>query len=159
VTTEISGLYAQYAGHVLAYARRHTNRDDAEDVVAETFHVAWRRRDVVPDEALPWLLGVAHNVMRSQWRSARRTTPADTLERLSDVAGDSVEVGVVRRQELVELLAKLPDHEREALLLVAWDDLSADQAAQVLGISAGAVRVRIHRARKRLQAVKEALDA
>jgi RNA polymerase sigma factor (sigma-70 family) len=159
VTTEFSELYEQFAGRVLAYARRHTNRDDAEDVVAETFHVAWRRRDVVPDEALPWLLGVAHNVMRSQWRSARRTTPADTLERLSDVAGDSVEVGVVRRQELVELLAKLPDHEREALLLVAWDDLSADQAAQVLGISAGAVRVRIHRARKRLQAVKEALDA
>lgn len=159
MTTDFSELYGQFAGRVLAYARRHTNRDDAEDVVAETFQVAWRRRDVMPEEALPWLLGVAHNVMRSQWRAARRTTPADTLERLSDVAGDSLEVGVVRRQELVELLAKLPDHEREALLLVAWDDLSADQAAQVLGISAGAVRVRIHRARKRLQAVKEALDA
>lgn len=74
------------------------------------------------------------------------------------MAGDSQEVGVERRLELVQLLAKLPDHEREALLLVAWDDLSADQAARVLGISAGAVRVRIHRARKRLQAVKEALD-
>ena len=147
MTTDFSELYGQFAGRVLAYARRHTNRDDAEDVVAETFQVAWRRRDVMPEEALPWLLGVAHNVMRSQWRAARRTTPADTLERLSDVAGDSLEVGVVRRQELVELLAKLPDHEREALLLVAWDDLSADQAAQVLGISAGAVRVRIHRAR------------
>jgi len=159
VTTDVSGLYGQYAGHVLAYARRHTNRDDAEDVVAETFHVAWRRRDVVPDEALPWLLGVAHNVLRSQWRTARRTSPADTLERLADVAGDSQEVGVERRQELVELLAKLPYHEREALLLVAWDDLSADQAARILGISAGAVRVRIHRARKRLQAEKEALDA
>lgn len=73
------------------------------------------------------------------------------------MAGDSQEVGVERRLELVQLLAKLPDHEREALL-VAWDDLSADQAARVLGISAGAVRVRIHRARKRLQAVKEALD-
>jgi RNA polymerase sigma-70 factor (ECF subfamily) len=159
VTTEFSELYGQFAGRVLAYARRHTNRDDAEDVVAETFHVAWRRRDVMPEEALPWLLGVAHNVMRSQWRNSRRTTPTDTLERLADVAGDSLDVGVVRRQELVELLSKLPDHEREALLLVAWDDLSADQAAQVLGISAGAVRVRIHRARKRLQAVKEALDA
>jgi DNA-directed RNA polymerase specialized sigma24 family protein len=105
VTTEFSELYGQFAGHVLAYARRHANRDDPEDVVAETFHVAWRRR------------------------------------------------------ELVELPATLPDHEREALLLVAWDDLSAEQAARVLGISAGAVRVRIHRARKRLQAVKEALDA
>ena len=93
MTTEFSELYEQFAGHVLAYARRHTNRDDAEDVVAETFHVAWRRRDVVPDEALPWLLGVAHNVLRSQWRTARRTTPADTLERLADVAGDSQEVG------------------------------------------------------------------
>ena len=158
MTTEFSELYEQFAGHVLAYARRHTNRDDAEDVVAETFHVAWRRRDVVPDEPLPWLIGVAHNVLRAQWRAARRSTPADTLERLADVAGDSQEVGVERRLELVQLLAKLPDHEREALLLVAWDDLSADQAARVLGISAGAVRVRIHRARKRLQAVKEALD-
>ena len=158
MTTEFSELYEQFAGRVLAYARRHASRDDAEDVVAETFHVAWRRRDVVPDEALPWLLGVAQNVLRSQWRTARRTTSADTLERLADVAGDSQEVGVERRLELVQLLAKLPDHEREALLLVAWDDLSADQAARVLGISAGAVRVRIHRARKRLQAVKEALD-
>ena len=158
MTTEFSELYEQFAGRVLAYARRHASRDDAEDVVAETFHVAWRRRDVVPEEPLPWLIGVAHNVLRSQWRAARRTTPADTLERLADVAGDSQEVGVERRLELVQLLAKLPDHEREALLLVAWDDLSADQAARVLGISAGAVRVRIHRARKRLQAVKEALD-
>ena len=159
MTTEFSELYEQFAGRVLAYARRHAGRDDAEDVVAETFHVAWRRRDVVPEEPLPWLIGVAHNVLRSQLRTARRTTPADTLERLADVAGDSQEVGVERRLELVQLLAKLPDHEREALLLVAWDDLSADQAARVLGISAGAVRVRIHRARKRLQAVKEALDA
>jgi RNA polymerase sigma-70 factor (ECF subfamily) len=159
VTTDVSELYERYAGRVLAYARRHTNRDDAQDVVAETFHIAWRRRDVVPEEALPWLLGVARNVLRSQWRTARRTTPIDTLERLADVAGDSQEVGVERRQELVALLANLPAHEREALLLVAWDDLSADQAARVLGISAGAVRVRIHRARKRLQAVKEALDA
>jgi len=88
VTTEFSELYGQFAGHVLAYARRHTNRDDAEDVVAETFHVAWRRRDVVPEEPLPWLLGVAHNVLRSQWRVSRRTTPANTLERLADVAGE-----------------------------------------------------------------------
>ena len=55
MTTEFSELYEQFAGRVLAYARRHANRDDAEDVVAETFHVAWRRRDVVPDEPLPWL--------------------------------------------------------------------------------------------------------
>jgi DNA-directed RNA polymerase specialized sigma24 family protein len=103
VTTEFSELHEQFAGRVLAYARRHANRDDAEDVVAETFHVAWRRRDVVPDEPLPWI-GVAHNVLRAQWRAARRTTPADTLERLADVAGDSVEVGVLRRRELVELL-------------------------------------------------------
>ena len=159
MTTEISELYEQFAGHVLAYARRHASRDDAEDVVAETFHVAWRRRDVVPEEPLPWLIGVAHNVLRSQWRAARRTTPADTLERLVDVAGDSVEVGMLRRRELVELLATLPAQEREALLLVAWDDLTAEQAGLVLGCSAGAIRVRIHRARKRIQAVKEALDA
>lgn len=88
MTTEISELYEQFAGRVLAYARRHANRDDAEDVVAETFHVAWRRRDVVPDEPLPWLIGVAHNVLRSQWRVSRRTTPANTLERLADVAGE-----------------------------------------------------------------------
>jgi DNA-directed RNA polymerase specialized sigma24 family protein len=70
VTTEFSELYEQFAGHVLAYARRHASPDDAEDVVAETFHVAWRRRDVVPDEPLPWLIGVAHNVLRAQWRAA-----------------------------------------------------------------------------------------
>src|SRR3954452_13534625 len=66
-------LYAAHAGAVLAYARRRVAPDEAEDVLAETFLVVWRRRDDVPaDDALPWLYAVAGNVVRNRRRSERR---------------------------------------------------------------------------------------
>ena len=65
-------LYERHASLVLAYARRRIGADEAEDVLAETFLVAWRRRDDVPDDALPWLYAVAGNVLRNRTRSARR---------------------------------------------------------------------------------------
>ena len=69
-------LYERHASLVLAYARRRIGADDAEDVLAETFLVAWRRRDDVPDDALPWLYAVAGNVLRNRARSARRRARA-----------------------------------------------------------------------------------
>ena len=62
-------LYERHAALVLAYARRRIGAAEAEDVLAETFLVAWRRRDEVPDDALPWLYAVAGNVLRNRVRS------------------------------------------------------------------------------------------
>jgi RNA polymerase sigma-70 factor (ECF subfamily) len=60
--TRFAGLYETHAGAVLAYARRRCGTDEAEDVLAETFLIAWRRQDDVPPDALPWLYAVARNV-------------------------------------------------------------------------------------------------
>jgi len=124
----------------------------ADDVVAETFLVAWRRLDDVPDDdPLPWLLAVARNVWLNQRRGDRRF--AAVLQRLPLPAHTPSpgEADPDLRDVHEALLAIEPD-DREILRLVAWDGLSAAQAGEVLGCSPGAARVRLHRARRRLAA-------
>jgi RNA polymerase sigma-70 factor (ECF subfamily) len=134
---------------VLAYALRRTSRDDAADVVAETFLVAWRRLDDVDERsALPWLYAVARRVLLSQQRATRRQQAiaervAGGLPEASETAFGSPRV--------LEALAALSEAEREVLLLTAWEELSSAHAAKVLGCSATAYRIRLHRARKRLR--------
>ena len=138
---------------VVRYVRSRIPAEATDDVVAETFVVAWRRLDAVPEEPLPWLLGVARNVIATQRRGARRRTALSS--RIQDAAGHNA-------QEVEELgavaaaLASLPEKDREALTLTAWDGLTPRDAAVVLGTSAGAFRVRLHRAKKRLRAALEA---
>jgi RNA polymerase sigma factor (sigma-70 family) len=125
--------------------------DRADDVVAETFLVAWRRLDDVPeDDPVPWLLGVARNVWLNQLRSDRRY--AALLRRLplppyTPPPGESCELAAVRAA-----LDAIGTEDQEILRLVAWDGLSAAKAGEALGCSAGAARVRLHRARRRLAA-------
>jgi RNA polymerase sigma factor (sigma-70 family) len=125
--------------------------DRADDVVAETFLVAWRRLDDVPeDEPLPWLLAVARNVWLNQRRGDQRY--AALLRRLplpsfTPPPEDSGELGAVR-----EALGAIGAEDQEILRLVAWDGLSSAQAGEALGCSPGAARVRLHRARRRLAA-------
>jgi RNA polymerase sigma factor (sigma-70 family) len=139
---------------VLAYALRRTSRDDAADVVAETFLVAWRRLDDVDEQnALPWLYAVARRVLLSQHRATRRQQAiaeraAATAEPASSDAPQPASFG---SQPLREALAGLPETEREVLMLSAWEELSGPEAARVLGCSATAYRIRLHRARKRLR--------
>jgi RNA polymerase sigma-70 factor (ECF subfamily) len=134
---------------VLAYALRRTSREDAADVVAETFLVAWRRLDDVDERtALPWLYGVARRVLLSQQRAARRQLAiaerfAAGLPEVSETTFGSPRV--------LEALSALSETEREVLLLTAWEELSGADAAKVLGCSATAYRIRLHRARKRLR--------
>jgi RNA polymerase sigma factor (sigma-70 family) len=126
----------------------------ADDIVAETFLVAWRRLDDVPeDDPVPWLLAVARNVWLNQRRMDRRRQAF--VRRLPPPAAvpppaeptDPSDWAAVRAA-----LARLADDDREILCLVAWDGLTSAQAAKVLGCSAGAARVRLHRARQRLAA-------
>jgi len=132
--------------------RRAANSADAEDAVAETYAVAWRRRDQLPTgpEALPWLYGVARNVLANQHRSQRRWGRLHLK-----VAGQPQQHapdadGIVERQPVLDALGKLPPDDAELLRLLTWEQLRQSEAAQVLGISENAVALRASRARKRL---------
>jgi RNA polymerase sigma-70 factor, ECF subfamily len=136
---------------VLAYAtRRLPNGDDAEDVAAETFIIAWRKIEQVPAEALPWLLSVARRVLANHRRgSRRRALLRGRLERQLehtqvDLAAEQPSDGPV-----LSVLRRLRPDDREILCLVAWDELGTGQVAEVLGITPNAAAIRLHRARKR----------
>ena len=153
-------LFQRHYPAVRAYALRRTSPDAAQDVVAETFLVAWRRLDEVPDDALPWLYGVARRVLANQRRGAERgdalarrlagATSAAAADDPGERAGDA---------ELVRLaLGRLPESSREALMLVAWHGLSGARAARAAGCSRATFAVRLHRARARLAAELAALE-
>lgn len=144
-------IFDAYAADVAAYLRRRVSRDVADEVLAETFLVAWRRVEDIPVRPLPWLLGIAHRTLANQLRGRRRQ--AALVGRLRDVArsareqslGESEAVGVL------EALQRLRPNDREVLMLTAWEGLRAAEAAEVLGCSEGAFRARLHRARARME--------
>lgn len=150
-------LFREHHAAVVAYVRRRAPDEAVDDVVEETFLVAWRRLDRVPAAELPWLLGVARNVLATQRRGAVRR---QSLSRRVAAAQPGVS-GVVDGESagldprLARALAELPDKDREALTLIAWDGLEPQEAAVVVGASAGAFRVRLHRARRRLRRALE----
>ncbi|MEV4112259.1 sigma-70 family RNA polymerase sigma factor [Nonomuraea sp. NPDC049695] len=146
-------IYGSSYGPLLGYAlRRCSDPDDAADVVAETFMVAWRRMEEVPegDEARLWLFGVARNVLANQRRGERRHEQRTAALRAQLAA--SPLVAEPPREDLSQLgrvFRALSEDDRELLALVAWERLDPGQIAKVLGISRNAVRVRLYRARKR----------
>jgi len=152
-TVEFTRSWQRDGPRVAAYARRHVAVDDVQDVVAETFLQAWRRWDVVPQPPIAWLVGTARKVIGNHLRSkGRRTALHERLVLLDAAALSASDAGLLATDRMVALesLAALPDDQREALLLVAWDGLTPDQAAVALGIRSGTLRVRTHRARKAL---------
>lgn len=135
----------RHLGAIAAYARRRGSRDP-EALAAEVMTVAWRRLDRVPrDDPAPWLYATARNLLLAERRDA-----ASAAE-LPDVAAIAAEP-VSLDPEIDRALRTLSPTDREALLLVAWEDLTPSQAAQALGLKATAFRVRLLRARRRLQA-------
>jgi RNA polymerase sigma-70 factor (ECF subfamily) len=152
-------LYAEHGRALLAYAvRRVTDAQDAADVLAETFLVAWRRLDDVPEgeAARLWLYGVARRVLANQQRSERRR---DRLaERLRHELAEALPVTPVATAEAGAVhaaLCGLGPEDQEVLRLCAWEDLAPAEIARVLGISQIAARSRLHRARRRLQTALE----
>jgi RNA polymerase sigma factor (sigma-70 family) len=161
--TKFAEMYDQYASRVLAYASRHGHPDQADDVLSETFAVAWRRIDDVPEPALGWLIQVARNVISGRHRAWRRQTDLfaaylDTHRPQLSAAEPAAEVVAVRRASMLHALDVLSEHEREALLLTAWDGLSHEEAAEVARCSPRAFRARLTRARARLDVVLSDLD-
>jgi RNA polymerase sigma-70 factor (ECF subfamily) len=146
----LEGLYATHAAAVRAYLRRRTDAATADDVLSDVFVVAWRRLEEVPQDPVPWLLACARNVLANSQRGDRRR--AALIDRLAATArrqGVGIEDG---GSAIAEALATLGERDREALLLVAWEGLSSEQAAAVLGCSRRTFAMRLHRARKRLSA-------
>jgi RNA polymerase sigma factor (sigma-70 family) len=145
-------MFAEHSRSVFAYAARRAP-ERADDVVAETFAVAWRRFDELPPDVEPWLYGVARRVLAGQWRSQSRQSAL--VSRLVDVtsvaAGESGDEA--DHSDLDEALGRLGETDREALLLTYWEGLEPERAAAVLGISRDAVNQRVHRARERLRAL------
>ena len=138
-----------HLGAVTAYARRRGSRD-AEGLAAEVMTIAWRRLDAVPrDDPRPWLYATARNLLLAD---ARRSARDRTVAPVPELVADALEPGGLD-PELANALRALSSSDLEALLLVAWEDLTPSQAAKALGIGAVAFRVRLLRARRRLQAL------
>jgi RNA polymerase sigma-70 factor (ECF subfamily) len=134
---------------VTAYARRRGSAD-AEALAAEVMTIAWRRLDRIPrDDARPWLYATARNLLLEETRKRRRR--GHTKGEVSVPAAELPELD----GELRRALLALSPLDREALLLVAWEDLTPAQAARALGINASAFRVRLLRARRRFCAALE----
>ncbi|RFS83545.1 sigma-70 family RNA polymerase sigma factor [Actinomadura spongiicola] len=146
-------LYETHLGHVTGYVRRRTgDADDAADVIAETFLVAWRRLDDVPpgDEARFYLYGVARRTLANLRRGQRRYR--DLTARIGrNLARDLAATPLPEpdRPEIGAAFRALPEGDRELLGLASWEGLDNGQIATVLGVSRNAVRIRLHRARRR----------
>ncbi|ANW21784.1 RNA polymerase sigma factor [Streptomyces clavuligerus] len=148
-------MYDACRGRVWAYVVSRAGRQVADEVVSETFAIAWRRRADLPATPLPWLLGVARNVLRDTVRAqARRESLAaefhDWTERSAPGGTGDIADDVADRSALLTALTTLADEDREVLVLTAWHGLRPAEAARVVGCSAATLRVRLHRARKRL---------
>jgi RNA polymerase sigma factor (sigma-70 family) len=147
-------LYDRHYRNVLGYALLRAEQDAAEDLVNETFLVAWRRLDDLPDAVLPWLLGVARNLLYKQHDSGRRRRVL--AERVTaatgpgDLTGPDVAESVVERENARAALSALSEKDVEAIVLTTWYGLSPREAARVVGCSAATFTVRVHRARRRL---------
>jgi RNA polymerase sigma-70 factor (ECF subfamily) len=139
-------IYAEHARAVHRYALRRMAPDEAEDVVAEVFLVAWRRLEDVPAQPRGWLLGVARRVASNARRGERRRTALH--DRLTAEHSPGQETAGESRLALA--LLELSEADREALTLVAWDGLGYRDAAQVLGVRESTFGVRLLRARRRL---------
>jgi RNA polymerase sigma-70 factor (ECF subfamily) len=148
-----SCLYRDHEREILRYAlRRSAEPQDAADVVAETFLVAWRRLGEVPvdEEARLWLYATARRVLANHQRGIKRHTRL--AERLRDELRRHLPLQPAPDRSVLDALAGMADADRELLMLVGMEELSPSGAARVLGISTMAARTRLHRARRRLRA-------
>ena len=151
-------LFRAHHGAVYRYVARRVEPAAVQDVVADTFLVAWRRLDELTGEPLPWLLGVARRVVANHLRGRARRSALHlrlaTESKATNSPDPGNEVGALRA------LARMSDADREVLMLVAWDGLGSNDAAVVVGCSPAAFRVRLHRARGRFKrALNQESDA
>ncbi|MVZ98807.1 sigma-70 family RNA polymerase sigma factor [Actinomadura sp. LD22] len=156
-----AALFDRYSAMLYRYVSRRLGPDGAEDVVGETFLVAFSKRhryDLTQRDARPWLFGIAtklvarhHRTEAARYRALRRS-PVDGP---AEGPAERVAAGVTAwasRPALAEALAGLPRRDLDVLLLVAWGDLAYEEVARALGIPVGTVRSRLNRARRKVRA-------
>ncbi|SDS69516.1 RNA polymerase sigma factor [Actinoplanes derwentensis] len=131
---------------LMRFVRRRVPDDEVDDIVSTVFMIAWRRLGELPGDAVPWLFGVARNVMAAQSRTRNRHAVVDVR-----MVSDDRAPGVVARIDLVRAWWTLSAADHEVLALVAFDGLTDTQAATVLGCRPTTYRMRLSRARRRLR--------
>ncbi|WP_338072661.1 RNA polymerase sigma factor [Actinomadura geliboluensis] len=153
-------LFQRHARAIARYVTRRLGLGPAEDIVAETFLIAFRERgryDTACPDARPWLYGIATNLVRRHrreevrlLRALARTGTDPVTESFADAADARLSAGAAGR-ELAAAIAGLPAAQRDVLLLVTWAGLTYDEAGRALGVPAGTVRSRLNRARAKLR--------
>jgi RNA polymerase sigma-70 factor (ECF subfamily) len=155
-----AAIFDRYYAQIHGYVARRLGRGLADDVAAETFLIAFAGRaryQMSRPDARPWLYGIVSNLISRYHRAERRRYRA--LARTgAHQASEGPEEEVTARLDaqayrapLAAALAGIPSADRDVLLLVAWAQLTSDEAGESLGIPAGTARSRLHRARKRLR--------
>jgi RNA polymerase sigma factor (sigma-70 family) len=162
---QFAGLFDRYAAELQGYAARRLGTSTADDIVAETFLIAFSRRgryDLTRPLARPWLFGIATRLIARHrrrevrlYRALARSGVDPLADRLAEPPDDLVVARVAaqaQQRALAAALARLPRGWRDVLLLVAWGELTYDEVAQALGIPVGTVRSRLHRTRAQVRA-------
>jgi RNA polymerase sigma factor (sigma-70 family) len=154
-------IFDRHAASIHGYLRRRIGVPAADDLLAETFLIAFERRaryDLAIADARPWLFGIATNLLRRfaraearAYRALARTGVDQVVTSIEDEVAERVDADAARRA-LAAALARLSRGDRDTILLYAWAELSYEQIAEALGIPAGTVRSRLHRARRQLRA-------
>jgi RNA polymerase sigma factor (sigma-70 family) len=156
-----AAVFDRYYAQIHGYAARRLGASLADDTASETFVAAFARRDrydVSYVDARPWLYGIASNLIAREHRAELRRYRAMARAGVDDVSESHADRTVVRvdaqarRRQLAAALATISDSDRDVLLLVAWADLTSEEAGRALGIPAGTARSRLHRARQRIRA-------
>ncbi len=169
-----AALFDAHALQLLRYCARRVGLHVAEDVVAETFAIAIERhsrRGLDGIDVVPWLYGIATNLLRRyrrdevrSYRAAERAAadpaggPRGVAYSHADEAAERIDAGVLARN-LAGALAAMPARDRDVLLLLAWAGLEHAEIAQALDIPIGTVRSRLHRARRRLRGEAPVVNA
>jgi RNA polymerase sigma factor (sigma-70 family) len=165
-----AGLYDRHAAPLHRYVARRLGDGAADDIVADAFLHAFRRRhkyDLKVLDARPWLYGIAANLIGKHSRAEVRMlrayarTGRDPVRAVDAVSGDEIDSRLsaqATQRALAAALAALPAADRDVLLMVAWADLSYHEVAAALHIPVGTVRSRLHRARTKVRAALGGYD-
>jgi RNA polymerase sigma-70 factor, ECF subfamily len=147
---DFATVYSEHLPAISRYLARRVHRDHIEDLAADVFALAWRKRDsVTPGEELPWLYRIAANLVANHRRRQAASSSFIASLRPADSAPAADDI-VIADQQLASAWKQLSAKDREVLALAVFEDLPVATIATALGVSANAVSIRLHRARRQL---------
>jgi len=151
-------IFERHFASIHGYLRRRLGRDGAEDLAADVFATAFARRasfDLARADALPWLYGIATNLLRNHLRLEERQLRSLAEANAVSIASDQGPLGALLRSSLEPVLAQallaLSPQDRDVLLLFAWGELGYEEISWALGLPVGTIKSRLNRARSRVR--------